>query len=184
MGLMVILLYMARLPQPGSDDGVWGTVLNEFLEVSLTGVGAIKPSAISSKLDAAQKGQPNGVAVLGNDGRVPDEQAPSSQVATTLWTQKGDIIVAADVQSPTALDVGTDGQVLTADSAEDTGVKWATPSVNNGNELAWNGSDYVPTSLKADTTKPRTFKGPVDPSTAPGVVMNGSDWFDTWIGGV
>lgn len=174
---------MGRLPQPGGDNDVWGDILNDFLKVSLNDDGTIKPSAISSKLDASQKGQPNGVAVLGNDGRVPDSQAPSSQVGVGLWTQKGDIIVAADTNTPAALNAGLDGRVLTTDSAETTGVKWATPSENNGNELAWNGSDYVPTSLKTDTSKPRTFKGPVDPSTAPGVVMNSNDWFDTWVGG-
>jgi hypothetical protein len=174
---------MARLPQPGGDDGVWGAVLNDFLATSLNNDGTIKASAINSKLDASQKGQANGVASLGSDGRVPDTQAPSTQMSVSAWTQKGDIVVAADTNMPTALDAGSDGHVLTVDSTEPTGVKWAAPSVNNGNELAWNGSDYVPSSLKADTSKPRTFKGPVDPSTVPGVTMNINDWFDTWVGG-
>jgi hypothetical protein len=42
---------MARLPQPGSDDNVWGDVLNEFLSVSLHSDGTIKSSAITSKAD-------------------------------------------------------------------------------------------------------------------------------------
>ena len=176
-------MHMPRLPQPGADNGTWGDVLNDFLSVSLSGDGSVKPTAISSKLDASQKGQPNGVAALGSDGRVPDAQAPSTQAGVSLWTQKGDVVVAADTNMPTALTVGSDGQVLTADAAQATGVKWAAPSVNNGNELAWDGSDYVPSSLKADTSKPRTFKGPVNPSTVPGVVMNSSDWFDSWVGG-
>jgi hypothetical protein len=163
---------MARMPQPGSDDGTWGDVLNDFLAVSLNNDGTIN-----------QKGQANGVASLGSDGRVPDSQAPGSQASVSLWTQKGDLVAGADTNTPVAIGSGSDGQVLTADSTQTTGLAWSTPSDNNGNELAWNGSDYVPTSLKADTSKPRTFKGPVNPSGVSGVVMNSNDWFDTWIGG-
>jgi len=34
---------MSRLPTPGSDSGAWGDVLNDFLGVSLTVAGALKP---------------------------------------------------------------------------------------------------------------------------------------------
>lgn len=33
---------MARLPQPGSDNGVWGTILNDFLSVEHDTMGALK----------------------------------------------------------------------------------------------------------------------------------------------
>lgn len=33
---------MARLPVPGSDDGIWGDILNEFLSVELNDEGALK----------------------------------------------------------------------------------------------------------------------------------------------
>lgn len=36
---------MPRLPIPGSDDGTWGDILNEFLSVSLDTDGTLKPSA-------------------------------------------------------------------------------------------------------------------------------------------
>jgi len=35
-------MYMARLPIPGDDDGTWGTILNEFLEVELDDHGVLK----------------------------------------------------------------------------------------------------------------------------------------------
>lgn len=37
---------MPRLPIPGSDTGSWGNLLNEFLEVSHTGTGELKPGAV------------------------------------------------------------------------------------------------------------------------------------------
>jgi hypothetical protein len=35
---------MTRLPIPGSDDGAWGTLLNDFLSVELNGDGTLKSS--------------------------------------------------------------------------------------------------------------------------------------------
>jgi hypothetical protein len=42
---------MPRLPQPGGDAGTWGSVLNDFLNVSHNSDGTIKASAISNKAD-------------------------------------------------------------------------------------------------------------------------------------
>ncbi len=39
---------MARLPIPGSDTGNWGSILNDFLSVSLNTDGSLKGSAIGS----------------------------------------------------------------------------------------------------------------------------------------
>ena len=39
---------MARLPVAGSDDGQWGTILNDFLLQSHTSAGALTSGAVSS----------------------------------------------------------------------------------------------------------------------------------------
>lgn len=39
---------MARLPQPGSDDGQWGDILNEYLSESLTSDGKIKADTVGA----------------------------------------------------------------------------------------------------------------------------------------
>lgn len=86
----------ARLPVPGSDDGTWGTVLNDFLSQSLANDGTIKPgvvgasqiadaalpqvkiqnltSDLAAKVDDTSVGTANGVASLNGGGKVPTSQ--------------------------------------------------------------------------------------------------------------
>lgn len=52
----------------------------------------------------------------------------AAMVPKSLVDAKGDLIVGTAADTAARLAVGADGQVLTADSAETTGVKWATPA--------------------------------------------------------
>jgi len=54
----------------------------------------------------------------------------SASIAKTLIDAKGDLISATAADTPARLAVGTNGQVLTADSTTATGLKWATPGVS------------------------------------------------------
>lgn len=45
----------------------------------------------------------------------------------TIWAAKGDLVVATANDTATVRSIGTDRQVLTADSANADGVKWAAP---------------------------------------------------------
>jgi hypothetical protein len=56
-------------------------------------------------------------------GRIPSVEGG---IQPTLLTTKGDIIVATGNATLVRQGVGTDGQVLTADSAQADGVKWAS----------------------------------------------------------
>ena len=39
---------MARLPQPGADEGTWGEVLNDFLQVAHNSDGTVKAGAVDA----------------------------------------------------------------------------------------------------------------------------------------
>lgn len=49
-------------------------------------------------------------------------------IQPTLLTAKGDLISATAASTPQRLAVGSDAQILVADSSTATGLKWATPS--------------------------------------------------------
>lgn len=62
----------------------------------------------------------------------------SSVDPLTILDAKGDLISATAADTPARLAVGTNGQVLTADSSTSTGLKWATPA---------SGTTYVGASV-------------------------------------
>jgi hypothetical protein len=69
---------------------------------------------------------------------------------------KGNIIAASAATTLNALTVGTNGQVLTADSAETTGLKWATPTV--GTVTTVSSSTGALTVATATTTPALTIR--------------------------
>ena len=52
----------------------------------------------------------------------------SAYVANSAYTAKGVLLVGFAPSTPIAIAVGTDGYVLTADSGESSGLKWAAPA--------------------------------------------------------
>lgn len=102
---------MARLPEPGGDTNAWGALLNEFLRVEHNGDGTLKKSGdIATALQAATDAQ----------------DAVEGKIDKSLATTKGDLLAATAASTFARLAVGTNGQVLTADSSQTAGVAWKT----------------------------------------------------------
>jgi hypothetical protein len=76
-------------------------------------------------------------------GRIPSVEGG---IQPTLLTTKGDIIVATGNATLVRQGVGTDGQVLTADSTQADGIIWATPSAGMTNPLTTTGDTIYSSS--------------------------------------
>lgn len=62
-------------------------------------------------------------------------QDDSNAIQNAIVDAKGDLIAATADNTPARLAVGTNGQVLTADSTAATGLKWATVAAGGGKVL-------------------------------------------------
>ena len=81
-------------------------------------------SAIQTQMDA--KASLTGTETLTN--KTLTNPVIASVINNTITTTKGDLISATAASTPTRLGVGANNTVLTADSAEATGLKWASAS--------------------------------------------------------
>lgn len=92
-------------------------------------------AAIAEALDGFESSSAV-LSVAGRTGDVVLAEADVTNLTTDLGaktvkatlTTKGDLYVASAASTPARLGVGTNGQVLTADSSQTTGTKWGDPT--------------------------------------------------------
>ncbi|WP_160323701.1 glycosyl hydrolase family 28-related protein [Frankia sp. BMG5.23] len=93
---------------------------------------------------AVSFGTAAGTAAQGNDGRIV------GAIQASTFTAKGDLLAATAASTAARLGVGSNGQVLLADSAQSTGMKWANAPVDWINVVTAYGAD--PTGTTDSTT--------------------------------
>lgn len=93
-------------------------------------------------------------AALATDAEVTSAVAPKANtadvIANSLVDAKGDLLTATADNTPARIAVGTNGQVLQADSTTATGLKWATVSSTptmNEQIFTSSGTFTVPTGI-------------------------------------
>jgi hypothetical protein len=105
---------------PLTGGGTSGTVTVGILSGTTSNLGAVQLSDSTSSTSTTLAATANAVKTT--------YDLANAAIAKAIVDAKGDLIGATAADTPARLAVGTNGQVLTADSAEATGLKWATPA--------------------------------------------------------
>jgi len=88
-------------------------------------------------------------------------QDDSNAIQNAIVDAKGDLIAATAADTPARLGVGTNGQVLTADSTAATGLAWATPSSGSTFSGALVYKSGTESTTAGDTWQTVTFNSEV-----------------------
>lgn len=62
---------------------------------------------------------------------------PAGSVSKSIIDAKGDLLVGSSNDNVDNLGVGSNGHILTADSAQTLGIKWAAPAVTETNSITF-----------------------------------------------
>jgi len=145
-----LLLYvdpgLYDLATPGSEGAAFFTIVVSPDQADLTGSGSVGVTSFNTRSGA----------VVAQAGDYTAAQVGAIPVA--IVDAKGDLVAATGPDTVARLPVGADGQVLTADSTQAAGVKWAPGGgggavtsvfTRTGAVVAQTG-DYTPTQVGAD----------------------------------
>jgi len=122
---------------PLTGGGTSGTVTVGIQDATTTVKGAVQLTDSISSTSTTTAATPNSVKT--------SYDLANAAIAKAIVDAKGDLIAATAADTVSRLGVGANGTVLTADSAEATGLKWATPAAGGGKV------GQVLSTLKTDT---------------------------------
>lgn len=142
-----------NVSSPITGGGTSGDVTISIQDASTAQKGSVQLSDSTSTTSSVLAATPTAV-------KSAYDLANGATTKATLTT-KGDIYAATAASTPARLGVGTNAQVLTADSTAATGLKWATPSGGKvlqvlnykySTEVTSNNNTLVTTGLTLDIT--------------------------------
>ena len=133
---------------PLTGGGTTGDVTVAIQSASTTQSGAVQLTDSTSSTSTTTAATPNSVKTA--------YDLANAAIAKSLVDAKGDLIVASADNTVARLAVGTNGQILTADSTATNGIKWASASTTT---LPTFGAYHSGTaqSISANTTTKITF---------------------------
>jgi hypothetical protein len=139
--------------------------------------GAVAIETLGDAIDASLvdlKGGTTGQVLAKASGTDMDFSwvTDATGIPATIFDAKGDIIAATAADTASRLAVGTNGQVLTADSAEATGLKWATPAGGGGKVLqVVQASTSTETTIVTTTYTDTTLSASITPTSASSKIL-------------
>lgn len=117
-----------NVTSPITGGGTSGDVTIGIQAASTTQSGAVQLTDSISSTSTTTAATPNSVKT--------SYDLANGAIAKSTATTKGDLLAATAASTVTRLGVGTNGQVLTADSTAATGIKWASVSAGGMTSLA------------------------------------------------
>jgi len=112
---------------PLTGGGTSGALTIGILSGTTSNLGAVQLSDSTSSTSTTLAATANAVKTT--------YDLANGAIAKTIVDAKGDLIGATAADTPARLAVGTNGQVLTADSTAATGLAWASPAGGGGMTL-------------------------------------------------
>ena len=100
-------------------------------------------------------------------GRIPSVEGG---IQPTIFDAKADILTATAADTPARLAVGSNGQVLTADSSTATGLKWAAAGGGKVVQVVY-GSTTTATSVNTTTYTDISLSASITPSATSSKVL-------------
>lgn len=145
---------MSRLPTPGSDDGQWGNVLNDFLSVSHNADGTLKTTEVASAGAelTSNKGAANGYAPLNVSSKVPVANLP-------VGTTSGTVAAGDDTRITNALQSG-------ASAGGDLSGTYPNPTVAKLNGVTVSGTAATGKLLTATSASAASWEDPASTANA------------------
>lgn len=95
----------------------------------------------------------------------------ASGIPATIFDAKGDLIAASAADTAARLAVGTNGQVLTADSTAATGIKWATPAGGGKLLQVVGGTTTTQTTIATTTLTSTSLSATITPSATTSKIL-------------
>lgn len=155
---------MARLPVPGNDQGTWGDVLNDFLDVSHNADGTLKNSIVDKQnlaanvFDDASNTTKGVIALSGDLGGTASAPTVPGLAAKANLSSLAAVATSGSyndlTNKPSTSGVPADGSITTAKLADSsvTLTKLSAGSASSGQVLASDGNMLVWTTPSAQGT--------------------------------
>jgi len=134
---------------PLTGGGTSGTVTVGILSGTTSNLGAVQLSDSTSSTSTTLAATANAVKTT--------YDLANGAIAKSIVDAKGDLVAATAADTVSRLAVGANGTVLTADSAEATGLKWATAAAGGGFTLIATATPSAVTTFSF-TSIPSTYK--------------------------